>query len=612
MTCIARLVRRLGVLLLSISLLLASPPDASAVEQLLAITGDAVPGLPAAAFAGFSEPVLNASGQVAFSAVMQAGLGGVTASDNRNVWRYSGDGMQMVARTGSTAPSGGAFKPFLQVSLNDAGAVAFNGEATTADLGIWRFEAGSMTGSTIVLTGAAPSADLPTARMEAIQSPLLQSPGGRVAFDGKLALGLGGVSSSTDNGVWLSTTGQNLLLAREGITHVPGFPGDQFNDVGAKAVNNQGQVASFASLKMDGILVNSTNNQGIWRLQSSGGELIARSGVGDVPDLPGAKFSAFLEQQPMINSVGQIAFAADLAPIGGVSEANNRGVWLYDEPGSGKLIARSGSTAPGADAAAFQQFFTPLLNDAGQLLLPALLTPGVGGATEANSSGLWLMESGGGSLVARTDSGGVPGVPGASFASLDYFALNENGLVAMQATLAVGTGGVTAANNQGLWLLNGAGEGTLIARKGQVIAGRTISSLTFADGSGGGDGWQRSLNSSGQLVYKATFTNGHEGILLHSPDGGDRAGDFDGDGDVDGNDLTDWKNNFGLALGAGKSQGNADGDGDVDGADFLLWQQQFTGGAATSAIPEPKARLLLASAAALMSVVADRHSGAFV
>jgi len=75
--------------------------------------------------------------------------------------------------------------------------------------------------------------------------------------------------------------------------------------------------------------------------------------------------------------------------------------------------------------------------------------------------------------------------------------------------------------------------------------------------------------------------------------------DFDEDGDVDGMDLTRWRNNF--ATGATHMQGNADADGDVDGADFLTWQRQLGSGTATvvaiEAVPEPATLLLLVLAA---------------
>ena len=68
------------------------------------------------------------------------------------------------------------------------------------------------------------------------------------------------------------------------------------------------------------------------------------------------------------------------------------------------------------------------------------------------------------------------------------------------------------------------------------------------------------------------------------------AGDFDEDGDVDGDDLANWQTGFGASSGASHNAGDADGDGDVDGADFLLWQGEFTGPSTlttTMAVPEP-------------------------
>ena len=61
--------------------------------------------------------------------------------------------------------------------------------------------------------------------------------------------------------------------------------------------------------------------------------------------------------------------------------------------------------------------------------------------------------------------------------------------------------------------------------------------------------------------------------------------DFDGDGNVDGEDLDIWEGGFGTTDGADLSDGDTDGDADVDGNDFLSWQQNFDG----SSIPEPNA-----------------------
>ncbi len=68
-------------------------------------------------------------------------------------------------------------------------------------------------------------------------------------------------------------------------------------------------------------------------------------------------------------------------------------------------------------------------------------------------------------------------------------------------------------------------------------------------------------------------------------------GDFDGDFDVDGDDLSRWEGDFGL-----NGDSDADNDGDSDGADFLTWQRNFGIGvplvANSTAVPEPGSCLL--------------------
>jgi hypothetical protein len=81
------------------------------------------------------------------------------------------------------------------------------------------------------------------------------------------------------------------------------------------------------------------------------------------------------------------------------------------------------------------------------------------------------------------------------------------------------------------------------------------------------------------------------------------AGDYNGDGNVNGDDLAVWKNQYGQPLPAAP---NADGTGDgvIDGADFLFWQRHIAGGAGAavaSAVPEPASALLLISAASMLA-----------
>jgi hypothetical protein len=84
-------------------------------------------------------------------------------------------------------------------------------------------------------------------------------------------------------------------------------------------------------------------------------------------------------------------------------------------------------------------------------------------------------------------------------------------------------------------------------------------------------------------------------------------GDYDGDGNVDGDDLTKWKMGFGTAV----LDADGDGDLDVDGNDFLIWQRNLGAGAAAPvavSAPEPAA-VVLAGLAALAFRSSARRRG---
>jgi len=78
-------------------------------------------------------------------------------------------------------------------------------------------------------------------------------------------------------------------------------------------------------------------------------------------------------------------------------------------------------------------------------------------------------------------------------------------------------------------------------------------------------------------------------------------GDFDRDGDADGDDLAILTANFGRRSGVYLDSGDADTDGDVDGLDLLVWQRDFgqpvPAGVTSAAVPEPAAAALLGAAA---------------
>jgi hypothetical protein len=72
-------------------------------------------------------------------------------------------------------------------------------------------------------------------------------------------------------------------------------------------------------------------------------------------------------------------------------------------------------------------------------------------------------------------------------------------------------------------------------------------------------------------------------------------GDFNGDSEVDGADLTLWRSNFGNTT-ASTATGDADGDQDVDGADFLIWQRNLGSMGPVTSVPEPTTAFLISFA----------------
>jgi hypothetical protein len=92
----------------------------SGVLRKIVAQGDPAPA--GGSFAAFGPPAINASGQVAFAAVVEgkAVPGGVFVA--------TGDRVQMAVAAGEDTPIGGIFAKFSErIGLNDAGVIAFHG-----------------------------------------------------------------------------------------------------------------------------------------------------------------------------------------------------------------------------------------------------------------------------------------------------------------------------------------------------------------------------------------------------------------------------------------------------------------------------------------------------
>jgi hypothetical protein len=86
------------------------------------------------------------------------------------------------------------------------------------------------------------------------------------------------------------------------------------------------------------------------------------------------------------------------------------------------------------------------------------------------------------------------------------------------------------------------------------------------------------------------------------------AGDYNGDGHVDGGDLTVFKSEFGVTPVPAAPNADGDGNGVVDGNDFLIWQKALgASGGGTAAVPEPATVTLLLGSLLLGSRMRQRR-----
>ncbi len=110
----------------------------------------------------------------------------------------------------------------------------------------------------------------------------------------------------------------------------------------------------------------------------------------------------------------------------------------------------------------------------------------------------------------------------------------------------------------------------LLVATGDSIAGKIFSY-----------GFLGSINNSGAIVFGASFSDGTAGIVMATPISSGVAGDVNGDGVVDCNDLTFMTNILGKAYGQAGFDPRADmnGDGVIDIRDLAFVAQHLSAGA---------------------------------
>ncbi len=324
--------------------------QASGNLELVARIGDQAPGTPNGVtyLTLIGPPVLNSAGQTAFTATLTGN--GVNVHNDEGIWLGGSGNLVLVVRQGNPAPDtpndvyyGSLGLPV----LNAAGQIAFSAYLTgtgvpfTNSQGIWSGSSGNL--ELVARSGIQAPGTPAGVQYLGFQArePVINGVG-QTAFNATLFGG--GVDATNDSGIWSEGSGNLALVVREG-SHAPGTPsGVNFGDFfGSPVLNGAGQTAFSASLRGSG--VDETNDEGIWLERSGSLELVARSGS-PAPGTPSdVNFDSF--DKLVLNAAGQIAFQARVTGSG-VDLTNNEGIWASDATGTLRLIARRGDPLEGA------------------------------------------------------------------------------------------------------------------------------------------------------------------------------------------------------------------------------------------------------------------------
>ena len=155
-------------------------------------------------FVDFSDPIMNKHGQVLVVGQFDNGSG---------LFLHDGLDAVAIAQSGDPTPIGGTYSSFFgPLTLNDRGQTAFGARLTGGRSGIFRGDRATVT--PIALRGTAAAGT--TGTFDTFGN-LQIGKDGSVVFIATLTIGVGGVDTSNNIGIWIGTSETDLhLVARTG------------------------------------------------------------------------------------------------------------------------------------------------------------------------------------------------------------------------------------------------------------------------------------------------------------------------------------------------------------------------------------------------------------
>jgi hypothetical protein len=507
------------------------------------MTGTLVPGPNnGVRYLGFSNPVLNQTGQTVFSAVL--GGPGVDLTNDTGIFSEGSGQLKEIAREGDVAPGtnpdtqydhlvSSVFQP--TYSITNTGHTVYSaslrgpGTNGTNKRSIWLERDGSA--SIVVRTGEDVAGMNPGVIFTSIGVNSVNENGQILVYGTLNGPGISVDDPDNTRGLWVSDfQGDLSYLIRVGDL-VPEIGPQIYIDGTSFALDKQtfndvGQIAFRAGLSFRASpYIYFPTNESIWAGLPGSLQVVAKTGDAAPGIATGPTFAKFYD--PVISNTGQVIFAANLEGPD-ITDANMGSVWRFDGESLG-MILRNGDPAPDTpNGTSFVRIGQPTINDRGQIALLAGTDEATG--TGEPRMGIWTDAGGYFSWVAQTDDpapGTETGVTFKYFTSLssptgtDQVFLNNAGWLLFKCGL--NGPNVNTTNDTGIWAYGPGGKLTLVIREGILFDVdndplaedlRTVTDFKIAVGANGKAGLGKVFNDAGQLALKLTFADGSSGIFV--------------------------------------------------------------------------------------------------
>jgi uncharacterized repeat protein (TIGR03803 family) len=435
---------------------------------LIATDTQVAPSLPGVNHHNFGPPVINETGHIAFIGEVR-GAGITTNVNSRCLFSNSSDGtLKLVAQVGTSAGLGSNLKTIGNFSIG-------------GDLVIFL---GTLVDKSVVLFGWDANTGL---RPFVRNGQTLSANGVNKTVQSFAVLETGNASSGHGKELSVAPTGESLVTFSVAFTDgtsgvvVGSFDGTSDTGFGATYGASQQLVDTYAT----------------------------------PPAIPLAKWNTF--RSPGFDNTGNyygfISQMVTSAPAG-VSSTNNVGIFVDTAPGVLTLQLRENDAATGTTGLVFSDFSDLVLGGGDYEFLVKGELRGTGVVANVNDKGLWAQHATNGLVLVAREGSEAPGVAGSTFLRLTQIALPGTAQPLFQATMTAGVGGVTTADDTGLWVVNASHNTVLAVREGDVIsvggtprAVTAITALLNGTTTGGALG-RRVFLADGQLTLLLTFSGG--------------------------------------------------------------------------------------------------------